>query len=331
MSIFKLPKVGNIIYFLRLHENDIIEKTLLWTMKKKPFLFLFLLFSSIFAIGQQTTPVKALIVIAHPDDETGFAGTVYKITKEMHGVVDLCVITNGEGGYKYSTLAESYYGLELTEEKVGRENLPRIRKRELMNAGGIIGIRDFYFLDQKDAHYGLDEREPLDTSWDVTYVERRLSQIMASGRYDYVFCLLPVPGTHGGHKAATLLALKTAAAIPLGKRPVVLGAAVREKKDTAYRFVQYKNYVETAPFSDTASFSFDRSVTFGYNHQLSYKIIVNWEIAEHKSQGTMQTDMNRGDYEKFWFFKINDPARFEKTRSFFNSLMYVPYPTKTYK
>src|ERR1041384_8035313 len=118
----------------------------------------------------QDTP-RVLIVIAHPDDESTFAATIYKITKELHGVADLFLVTNGEGGYKYSTLAEAYYGKELTDEKVGREFLPQIRKQELQNAGRIIGIRNFSFMDQKDAHYGLDEREPLDTSWHVAQVQ----------------------------------------------------------------------------------------------------------------------------------------------------------------
>ena len=74
-------------------------------------------------------PPRVLIVNAHPDDEITCSATVYKITHELKGIVDLALITNGEGGYKYSTLAESYYNLELTNEKVGRENLPRIRKQ----------------------------------------------------------------------------------------------------------------------------------------------------------------------------------------------------------
>ena len=49
----------------------------------------------------------------------------------MKGSVDLALITNGEGGYKYSTLAEDIYGLELTDEEVGRKYLPDIRKKEL--------------------------------------------------------------------------------------------------------------------------------------------------------------------------------------------------------
>jgi N-acetylglucosamine malate deacetylase 2 len=274
---------------------------------------------------------KVLIVIAHPDDETGFAATIYKITKEMHGVADLACITNGEGGYKYSTLAEAYYGLELTEEKIGRENLPRIRKKELMNAGNIIGIRNFFFLDQKDAHYGLDEHEPMDTSWDVPFVWRRLTQIMTTGQYDFVFCLLPTPGTHGGHKAATLMALRTAAEVPLTNKPIVLGVSSRSNGDTLQHFKQLGDYKETAILYDTASFLFDKTTAFGYNKQLNYKVIVNWEIAEHKSQGTMQLAMNKGDYETFWFFKQNAIDAFEKCRKLFEDLKFIPYPIKSYR
>jgi len=44
------------------------------------------------------------------------------------------VITNGEGGYRYSLLAEPVYGVALTDEAVGRAALPEIRKRGLLTA-----------------------------------------------------------------------------------------------------------------------------------------------------------------------------------------------------
>ncbi len=304
-------------------------------MKKLLPLVVTLLFSTLFVPASSKSnadTLRVLIVIAHPDDESAFAGTIYKVTKEMHGIADLAVITNGEGGYKYSTLAEAYYGIELTDEKTGRENLPRIRKKELMNAGNIIGIRNFFFLDQKDAHYTTDEREPLDTSWDVALIQKYLGHILSATRYDFVFCLLPEPGTHGGHKAATLMALKAVSQMPAGMtKPVVLGAGIRIKTDTTQlHFTQYKNYSETVTLFDTAAFRFDRTTPFGYKKQLNYKIITNWEIAEHKSQGVMQLGMNRGDEEIFWYFKMNDPASLDKTRRFFESLKTVPYPEKKY-
>src|SRR5207237_7273009 len=95
-------------------------------------------------------------IVAHPDDETAFACALYKIATYLHGTCDLAVITNGEGGYKYSTLAERVYGLELTDETVGRASLPAIRTRELTESARILAIRDLHFLDQKDQRYTTD-------------------------------------------------------------------------------------------------------------------------------------------------------------------------------
>ncbi len=289
-----------------------------------------LLFLGLYASSQNNGP-KILVVTAHPDDETGMAATIYKVTHELNGTVDQCVITNGEGGYKYSTLAESYYNLELTDEKVGRENLPRIRKQELMNAGKIIGMNNIFFLDQKDAHYGLDEREPLDTTWNVNLVTTRLKEIMTNTKYDFLFCLLPVPETHAHHKAATMLSLRTVQSLPASQRPIVLGVTGSSAKDTTIlKFEQLKNYAETKVEGNTAMFRFDKSVPFGFKDKLNYKIVVNWEIAEHKSQGTMQLAMNAGDYENYWFFAINPAEGKEKCKAFFESLKVIPYKTKQY-
>ena len=58
---------------------------------------------------------KLLIVVAHPDDEYAFAATTYRLTRELGWAADLVVITNGEAGYRYSALAESVYGVSLTQ------------------------------------------------------------------------------------------------------------------------------------------------------------------------------------------------------------------------
>ena len=298
---------------------------------KKIFSAILFLFMAVAINAQTKTGPKVLVVTAHPDDETAMAATIYKITHELDGVVDQCVITNGEGGYKYSTLAEAYYGLELTEEKIGRDNLPRIRKQELINAGKIIGMNNIFFLDQKDAHYGLDEHEPLDTTWNVSWVTTRLKEIMMNTKYDFVFCLLPAPETHAHHKAATMLALRTVQSLPQNQRPVILGCSGSSLKDTTTQnFEQLKNYTETKVERKTAMFSFDKTVPFGYKNKLTYKVIVNWEIAEHKSQGTMQLAMNYGDFENYWFFAMNSEEGKEKCKTLFESLKKIPYKTKEY-
>jgi len=118
-------------------------------MHKLVFTSLFVAFSTTLAFkvkGQQKdVGPRVLVVMAHPDDESILSVTLYKIAKEQHGTVDLFVITNGEAGYKYSLLAEQYYGVPLTVEKVGRALLPDIRKKELKDAGRILGVSKYYF------------------------------------------------------------------------------------------------------------------------------------------------------------------------------------------
>jgi hypothetical protein len=63
---------------------------------------------------------------------------------------------------------------------------------------------------------------------------------------------------------------------------------------------------------------------------LNYKIIVNWEIAEHKSQGTMQLAMNSGDLEDFWYFDVNPPDGRERTKRIFDELAVNHYPELVY-
>ena len=60
------------------------------------------------------TQPKLLIVVAHPDDEYMFAATTYRLVRELHWVADQVVITNGESGYRYASLAEAIYGTRST-------------------------------------------------------------------------------------------------------------------------------------------------------------------------------------------------------------------------
>jgi N-acetylglucosamine malate deacetylase 2 len=292
-------------------------------------LFLFLFVEP--AYSQSQPEIKVLIVTAHPDDETTFAATVFKITHDLKGKVDIVLITNGEGGYKYSTLAESLYGVELTDEKVGREHLPTIRKQEMMNGGKIIGIRNYYFLEQKDNQYTQDPREVLQGIWDLDFVKRRLNQIISQGEYDYIFTLLPTADTHGHHKAATILALETVKNLQAPKKPIVLGSRLSAKEETVkFSFTELEGYPITKINKNTPLFTFDRTQRFGFKDNLNYKIIANWLIAEHKSQGATQMAMNLGDLEQFWFFDINNESGIEPTTNLFKKLSIVTFKKREY-
>ncbi len=245
---------------------------------------------------------KLLIVVAHPDDEYAFAATTYRLTRELGWAADLVVITNGEAGYRYSALAESVYGVALTQERDGRSRLPAIRRRETVSGGKVLGIRRHYFLEQQDSGFATDSSKAPVNNWDRARILGVLEGLVQRERYDAVFTLLPTAQTHGHHRAATLLALEAIAAMPESRRPLVLGAEPRGAADAAERF----EGLPEAPLSRTAAaepaFAFNRNTPFGYRNALNYQIVVNWFIAEHKSQGLFQTDSGRHQLEEFWLF-----------------------------
>ncbi len=299
------------------------------TLTRLALQFIVALFLTTAATAQ--TGSRVLIVDAHPDDETAYAATVYKLTHDFNGLVDLVVVTNGEAGFKYSTLAEKYYNLKLTDETVGRKYLPGIRHKELEAAGKIIGLHHIFFLDQRDNRYTLDPHEVLDSNWDVPKVKAKLKEILTEGHYDFVFTLVPTDSTHGHHKAATILALTAVNDLPASTpHPIVLAGTVRKKDAPQVAFHALSEFPITQIADSLPQYQFDRTQSFGFRHNLNYKVIVNWEIAEHKSQGTMQLGMNQGDLEEFYYYSINAPEGRAKAKALFDKLATKTYPELTY-
>jgi N-acetylglucosamine malate deacetylase 2 len=248
---------------------------------------------------------KVLMVVAHPDDEYAFAATTYRLVRELGWAADQVIITNGEAGYRYSALAEAVYGVALSQEGDGRAHLPAIRKEEAVRAGKILGIRRHYFLDQKDSGFATDAASADSSNWDRARVLSAISELLVREQYDAVFTLLPTAETHGHHRAATLLALDAVARLPQDQRPLFFGVEPRAKSDTPARFAGLASQPLTATVKADPFFVFDRMASFGYKNALNYQIVVNWVIAEHKSQGLFQKDSGVHELEQFWLFLIS--------------------------
>ncbi|KAA6460433.1 PIG-L family deacetylase [Acidobacteria bacterium AB60] len=260
-------------------------------------------------------PGKALIVVAHPDDEYYCASTVYKMAVQLGGRVDELIITNGEGGFRYSTLAAAYYKKQLTNEAVGRRELPAIRRREAVNAGKVLGIRSHYFLDQVDRHFTTDERDGTKYGWNSDLITSRLQALIRKERYKYVFALLPRATSHGYHQAATALAASAIQALPSNIRPVLLGF------DTSpARFEPSPTELIPQKWQPDYHFAFDRTTKFGFHDALSYQIVVDWMIAEHKSQGLLQTMDGRDPKEYIWVDLSSDPQAQKSADALFRLL-----------
>ena len=95
-------------------------------------LLVFFLITGFLALAQGP---KILVITAHPDDETTFSVTLFKITKELKGTVDMAVMTDGGGGFADAQLGAMYLNLPITDSIVARTYLPMIRKQEILNAG----------------------------------------------------------------------------------------------------------------------------------------------------------------------------------------------------
>lgn len=242
---------------------------------------------------------KILLIVAHPDDEYNFAAAVYRATRDLHATVDQVVITNGAGGYRYSQLAERFYHTSLTNAGEARAHLPEIRKKETIAAGRILGIRRHYFLEQKDASFTQDRGEAF-RDWDIRAVSGFLTNLLQRERYDFVFTILPTPETHGHHQAAALLALQAVQQLPEASRPVVLGGDPARSTDSLKEF--------------------DGARPIRFARTQDDRIVVNWVIAEHKSQGLFQTDYNKHDEERFWILKPRAGDAAEKTQRLFRAL-----------
>lgn len=245
---------------------------------------------------------KLLIVVAHPDDEYMFAATTCRLVRELGWIADQAVITNGEAGYRYSSLAELVYGTRLAEEGEGRAHLPAIRREEVLRAGKILGVRKHFFLDQKDLGFSSIAAEAETANWNRARIGQFLFELLCKERYDAVFTLLPTLKTHGHHRAATTLTLEAVARLRENDRPLVFGADADSDFDPA-PFEGLPRQPLTATVTGKPAISFDRGASFGYHDALSYQIVVNWVIAEHKSQGLFQNDAGKNRFEHFWLFR----------------------------
>jgi LmbE family N-acetylglucosaminyl deacetylase len=272
------------------------------------------------SFAQNDDPVEVLMVTAHPDDDALFTATVYKITHLLGGHVDLALLTNGEGGYNYSTLSEDIYGLNLDQEEIGRAYLPGIRKKELISGGRIMGVRNYFFMDQKDDYYNLDIQDPL-KKWELDEVADEFSDIFDETQYDYVFVLMPVASTHAHHKASAVLAIRAVNKLPKEQRPLVLVGTSRSQEIGPHTdYTQLEGFPSTRIDTTVGPFEIDRTQKFGKKDRLNFDIIRNWVIAEHKTQGTMQKYANSGRVEQFWYLSSNPQGKLEATKSYFKKV-----------
>lgn len=265
---------------------------------------------------------SVLIVTAHPGDEGICAAMIYRIVKELGGSADLIVVTNGENGFKYSTLAEKVYGKPLTTSDTGRKYLAEIRKKELLAAVKWIGIRNVFFLDQPDSKFTLDADSVLNNVWNLSEIQRRLEDRMTAQQYDFILITLPLPQSDGNQNAAAIIVLQTFEKLVRERRfpgkevPAILGMTNGDTESLKI-FRGLKSYPITAIDTTAQVFVFDRTQSFGYDDKLDYTVIAKWYAAEHKSQGALQmSDISKS--ERYMLFRVNRGSARGRAKWLFN-------------
>ncbi len=236
-------------------------------------------------------PGPLLFLAAHPDDEYYCAATLYHLACHLKFPVDQIVITDGAGGHRFAGLAGAVYGLDLTEGGKDHSLLPVIRREESLRAARLLGLRETIFLGQPDPGFTLDAAD-VHCSWDLPLLEHRLLQRLLDHDYAALFVIAPEDQEHGHHKAVSQLAQKALSSLPANRRPVLLGAQ--------------PGHSARIPSSRPAVFQFSRSRPVPGAESLTYSVIVNWLIAEYKSQGLFQLEAGRHDCERFWALPPSD-------------------------
>ena len=169
-------------------------------------------------------------------------------------------------------------------------------------------VRRHYFLEQIDSGFEGNCAGAQWRSWDCALIRRRLAALLAEVDYDFVFTLLPSACCHGHHRATALLLLETVASLPEERRPVVLGAEAGRLADAPCPFDGLPEDALTRTAASAPAMVFDRNAPFGAQPALNYRIVANWVIGEHKSQGLFQTDWGKHDAERFWAFALTPHA-----------------------
>jgi LmbE family N-acetylglucosaminyl deacetylase len=176
-------------------------------------------------------------------------------------------------------------------------------------------VREHHFLNQRDSGFSGDAAEAGSGNWDRRKVLASLVELLDREHYDFVFTLLPTAETHGHHRAATRLALEAAAQLAERDRPAVLGAEPGQSRNPPVRYAGLAESREFRTLDPAPVLTFDRTASFGYNRALNYQIVVNWVIAEHKSQGLFQSDYGRHDVEQFWLFAGSGREALSRTQA----------------
>ncbi|RKN86977.1 bacillithiol biosynthesis deacetylase BshB2 [Paenibacillus ginsengarvi] len=141
-----------------------------------------------------------LVVLPHPDDETGSSGTIAKHIRQGTPVTYLC-LTLGEMGRNMGV-----------PPFANRSTLPLIRKQELEESCRSIGIEDLRLGGFHDKTIEFEDREQL---------MKRITDLIEEVRPSLIMTFYPGYSVHPDHDACGAAVIGAVARLPAADRPVV--------------------------------------------------------------------------------------------------------------
>jgi bacillithiol biosynthesis deacetylase BshB2 len=140
-----------------------------------------------------------LVVFPHPDDEAfGVSGTIAKHVKNGSPVTYAC-LTLGEMGRNMGNPLFT-----------NREDLPKIRKKELKQAANVLGIQDLRMLGFRDKTIEFEDEEKL-----IELILSLIDELNPS----LIISFYPGYAVHPDHDATGAAVVKAVERIPAEKRP----------------------------------------------------------------------------------------------------------------
>lgn len=142
-----------------------------------------------------------LVILPHPDDEAfGLSGTLASHIAEGTPVTYAC-LTLGEMGRNMGVPVFA-----------SRETLPRIRRRELINACLAIGITDLRMFGLRDKTVEFEDKVELN---------ERITRLIKEVHPSLIFTFYPGFAVHPDHDAAGAAVIRAVKQLPEDERPVV--------------------------------------------------------------------------------------------------------------
>jgi bacillithiol biosynthesis deacetylase BshB2 len=141
-----------------------------------------------------------LVVLPHPDDESGMSGTLAWHIQQGTPVTYLC-LTLGEMGRNMGN-----------PPFANRMTLPAVRKKELEASCRSIGITDLRLMGLHDKTIEFEDQDALDA---------RIRSVIDEVKPSLILTFYPGYSVHPDHDATGAAVVRTVQRLPAGERPTV--------------------------------------------------------------------------------------------------------------